>query len=188
MNTLATQRLTLRPLRDDDVFALAAAVNNNRIARNLLRVPWPYVLDDAHAFLVHTQTLPPRSAVFAIVLRDHDEPLLGTTGYETDGLNSELGYWLAENHWGRGYMREAANAVVEHAFKVSGLERLQSRCFLGNEASRRLLTALGFRPAGIGSAYAPVRGKLVTTQNFELSAKEWDLLRTSARRSKTLVP
>jgi RimJ/RimL family protein N-acetyltransferase len=70
---------------------------------------------------------------------------------------------------------------------VTRLDRLQSRCFLGNEASRRLLIAVGFRPAGVGNACAPVRRIMVVTQNFELTAREWGLLRPNLPRSKTIA-
>jgi RimJ/RimL family protein N-acetyltransferase len=186
MNTIMTLRLTLRPLREDDLIYLTAAINNPRVSRNLARIPWPYDLDDARAFHVHTMNLPPRSASYALVLKK-DGPVIGMTGYETDGQESELGYWLAENHWGKGYMKEAAQAVVDHAFAVTRLDRLQSRCFLGNEASRRLLIAVGFRPAGVGNACAPVRRNMVVTQNFELTAREWGLLRPNLPRSKTIA-
>ena len=186
MTTIVTHRLTLRPLRENDLISLTAAINNPRVSHNLARVPWPYDLDDARAFHAHTMNLPPRSASYALVLKKQDGPIIGMTGYETDGQESELGYWLAENHWGKGYMKEAAQAILDHAFAVTRLDRLQSRCFLGNEASRRLLIAVGFRPAGLGNAYAPVRRNRVVTQNFELTAREWGLLRTNRPRSKTI--
>lgn len=187
MNTIVTQRLTLRPLRENDLLALTAAINNPRVSGNLARVPWPYDLDDARAFHAHTLNLPPRSASFALVMKKQDGPVIGMTGYETEGQKTELGYWLAEDHWGKSVMKEAVRAVVDHAFALSHLDRLQSRCFLDNEASRRLLIALGFRPAGIGNAYAPVRRNMVVTQNFELTAREWGLLRPNLPRSKTIA-
>ncbi len=188
MSTLTTSRLMLRPLLESDLRVLAAAINNPSISQYLARVPWPYDLDDAQAFFDYTRNLPPRSAIFALVPRGGDEPLVGMISYETSTLETELGYWLSEDRWGCGLMREAAHAVVEHAFAVSGLERLQSRCFIGNEASRRLLVALGFRPVGIGRVFAPVPGKPVATHEFELSATEWRLLHPNSRRSKTLAP
>jgi 8-oxo-dGTP diphosphatase len=186
MHMILTQRLILRPLRDSDLIALASQINNPRIANNLGQVPWPYRLDDARAFYDRTRNLPPPAAVFALALRPRDEPLIGLSGYETHGDKTELGYWLAEERWGRGIMKEAASAVVDHALTISRLERLQSRCFLGNEASRRLLLSLGFRPTFIGRTNVPLRGRMILTQNFELGAKEWRLLRAAPARSKTL--
>jgi RimJ/RimL family protein N-acetyltransferase len=185
MYTILTQRLALRPLREDDLVALAAAVNNDRIARNLLRVPWPYDLNHARAFHLYTKNLPARSAVFAIALADDSATVIGIVGYEPSGIDWELGYWLSEEHWGKGYMGEAAQAAVGHAFTISAHERLMSCCFIDNAASRHVLLRLGFRPAGTGSVLAPVRQQQVVTQKFELSAKEWRHLREQSGRSKT---
>jgi RimJ/RimL family protein N-acetyltransferase len=185
MPTILTRRLILRPLRESDLVPLASEINNPRIANNLSRVPWPYRLDDARAFYDQTRNSQAQTAVFALALRPRDEPLIGLSGYETHGEETELGYWLAEERWGQGIMREAASAVVDHAFAISRLERLQSCCFLGNEVSRRLLLNLGFRPTFTGRTHVPLRGRMILVQNFELGAKEWRLLHTTSARSKT---
>ena len=46
-----TPRLLLRPGFPEDAPALAAAIADKAIARNLAVVPWPYTLRDAEAFL-----------------------------------------------------------------------------------------------------------------------------------------
>jgi RimJ/RimL family protein N-acetyltransferase len=188
MTMLTTPRLALRPLRRDDLLSLTAAVNNPRVARNLLRVPWPYHLDNARMFYDHTQALPPPSAVFAILTHAAPAMIAGMAGYESDGRHSELGYWLAEPFWGRGYMREATGAVLAHAFAKTGVDRLCSRCAIDNEASRRILYDLGFRPTGTNLVFFPVRRSTILTQTFELTAREWFLLPNHSGRAKTQAP
>lgn len=188
MTTLTTPRLALRPLRHDDLISLAAAVNNLRVARNLLRVPWPYHLDHARAFYDHTRILPTGSASFAILTRAAPAMIAGIAGYESEGCRTELGYWLAEPCWGRGYMREAAGAVLAHAFAKTRLDRLFSRCAIDNEASRRILLGLGFRPTGTECLFFPARRSDILTQTYELTAREWFLLPNPAGRAKTQAP
>lgn len=171
-----TARLSLRPVRDTDLAILASAINNPRISRNLTRVPWPYDLNDAVAFYEATRTLPARSAIFAIAPRTKPDRLIGVIGYE-GAPDPEFGYWLDEAFWGQGIMREAAQAVVAQAFTVGGIERIQSRCIVGNEPSRRILIGLGFRPVGISSVYSSARKGVVVSQTFELTAREWRLAR-----------
>jgi RimJ/RimL family protein N-acetyltransferase len=188
MTTLTTPRLALRPLRRDDLLSLTAAVNNPRIARNLLRVPWPYNLDDARTYYDQTQALPPGSAAFAVLTHAQPANIIGMAGYKSDGGLSELGYWLAEPFWSRGYMREATGAVLVHAFETTGLDRLCSRCAIDNEASRRVLIALGFRPTGTHRVFSPMRRSDILTQTFELTAREWFLLRNPPGRAKRQAP
>jgi hypothetical protein len=90
-----------------------------------------------------------------------------------NGPEEDLGspYWVSEPWWGKG-SSEAAAVAAEHAFQVTGIERLQGRCFLGNERSRRVLIGLGFRPTHIGQTYSKARGCYVVTQHFELTMGE----------------
>ena len=112
--TLATSRLLLRPPRAGDAYVVADLINNPRIAHNLARVRSPYSLDDAHNWLnrLHTSADP----VFAITL---DEKLIGVIGIEGERREGDLGYWLSEPYWGKGYTREAAAAILEHAFTIA---------------------------------------------------------------------
>jgi ribosomal-protein-alanine N-acetyltransferase len=60
----------------------------------------------------------------------------------------ELGYALAEEHWGQGIMTEVAAAVVEYCFKEFGLKRIQSRCKAEHNGSRRVMEKIGMTYEG----------------------------------------
>src|SRR5829696_5641570 len=171
MTTIATPRLTLRSLRHDDLASLASAVNNPRVARNLLRVPWPYRLDDARIFYEHTQALPPGSASFAIITHAAPAIIAGMVGYEFDGCRTEFGYWLAEPLWARGYMREAAGAVLAYGFAQMRLDRLFHVAPSITKPPTGFWSGFG-RPAPTASS-PPVRRSDILTQTFELTAREW---------------
>lgn len=51
----------------------------------------------------------------------------------------ELGYWLGEPYWGRGYASEAAAAAVDIGFEDMGLTCMTSGHFEENPASGRVL-------------------------------------------------
>lgn len=55
----------------------------------------------------------------------------------------ELGYVFHRDYWGKGYAKESCAAWMEQAFQ-SGLHRVYAECDPQNEASWRLLEALGF--------------------------------------------
>ncbi len=61
---------------------------------------------------------------------------------------AEIGYIFARNVWGNGFAGEAMKSVVGYGFGPLGLHRLYARMHAGNEASRRLLTRLGFSHEG----------------------------------------
>ena len=143
-----TERLLLRPGWAEDAPALAAAIADEMIVRNLATAPWPYGLRDAEAFLA--QARDPALPSFLIFERtDADPRLVGSCGLGRRPSGAvELGYWIARPFWGRGYATEAAVALIDIA-RTLGFTRLEGSHFLDNPASGRVLEKLGFEPLGI---------------------------------------
>ena len=143
-----TARLLLRPGWAEDAPALAAAIGDERIVRNLATAPWPYRLRDAEAFLA--QPRDPVMPSFLIFERtDGDPRLVGSCGLGRRPSGAvELGYWIARRQWGRGFATEASRALLDIAGALR-LPRLQASHFVDNPASGRVLEKLGFEPVGI---------------------------------------
>lgn len=143
-----TERLLLRPGWAEDAPALAAAIADEAIVRDLGTVPWPYRLRDAEAFLAK-----PRDPVLPALLvfaRGRVEPeLVGGCGLGRKPSGAvEIGYWTARAHWNRGLATEACAALVEIA-RALGIARLEGAHFVDNPASGRVLEKLGFAATGI---------------------------------------
>ena len=143
-----TQRLLLRPGWAEDAPALAKAIADETIVRNLSSAPWPFGLRDAEAFLAA-----PRDPVLPSLLifeRTHGAPaLVGACGLGRRPSGAvELGYWIARGHWDRGFATEAGQALVGIA-RALGIARLEASHFLDNPASGRVLEKLGFQSTGI---------------------------------------
>lgn len=62
----------------------------------------------------------------------------------------ELGYWLGEPFWGRGYMPEAANALLKRGFAELGMTTIWCGYYDGNEKSKRVVIDGSFCPEPIG--------------------------------------
>ena len=143
-----TTRLLLRPGWAEDAPALARAIADETIVRNLASAPWPFGLRDAEAFLAAPRDpLLPSLLVFE---RTAGEPVLaGACGLGRRSSGAvELGYWIARSHWGRGFATEAGRQLVEIA-RTLALPRLEASHFLDNPASGRVLEKLGFQSTGI---------------------------------------
>ena len=143
-----TPRLLLRPGFPEDAPALAQAIGDEFIVRNLARAPWPYGVRDAEAYLAE-----PRDPVLPSLLafeRTAAAPkLIGYCGLSrrTSGA-VELGYWIARSHWCRGFATEAGKALIDIA-RVLGLAQLEASHFIDNPASARVLDKLGFESTGL---------------------------------------
>ena len=81
---------------------------------------------------------------------------------------AEIGFLFRRASWGKGYAREAMEAVVNHAFGPLELERLSARIHAGNERSRRLLEKLGFSHEGILRGYVLREGLRIDCLVFGL--------------------
>jgi RimJ/RimL family protein N-acetyltransferase len=97
--------------------------------------------------------------------------------------SAELGYTLLPEHRGRGYAAEAVAAVVEHAFSVSTLRRVEACCVPENIASRRVLERAGFRLVRIQRSGAVVRSRAVEVMLFEMRRSEFAQLYGSSANS-----
>lgn len=89
----------------------------------------------------------------------------------------EIGWRLAPRHWGKGYVTEAARALLRHGFETHGFEEIVSYAVHDNHRSTAVMERLGMRhrPAfdfedtGIPENYAHLRPHVV----YVLSRKQW---------------
>ena len=163
-----TDRLLLRPGWAEDAPALAQAIGDELIVRNLAVVPWPYSLRDAEAFLAAPRD--PLLPSLLIFERTGSAPsLVGSCGLGRRASGAvELGYWIARPHWGQGFATEAGRALLDIA-KALGLKRLEASHFLDNPASGRVLEKLGFRSTGlIAPRLSCARGTEIPARYFRL--------------------
>jgi len=163
-----TERLLLRPGWIEDAPALAAAIGDQEIAQRLARVPWPYSEGDAESFL--NMPSDPLRPHFLICLRSNNR-LIGGIGLSGDG-EAELGYWIARDHWGRGYATEAGRAVLALADSSLRLPRIRARRAIDNAASAKVLRKLGFHPTGKKTWSASLAGGTMETRLYAREREE----------------
>ncbi len=145
--TIATRRLVLRPLVASDAAAVAAAIGDPAVSRNLARVPHPYRRTDAEAYVAFTERAAAsrRSLILAIT---RGGVAIGVVSIDAIPARNRLGYWLAQGHWGRGYGSEAVAATIAYALEVLGVRLVRAGVFVDNPASLRIVRKLGFRVIG----------------------------------------
>lgn len=70
-----------------------------------------------------------------------------------------VGYWIGPDYARQGYMLEALEAVVNYAFNVLDLSRIQAGCLPENAPSRALLEKSGFKYEGVAQSYLQIDGR-----------------------------
>jgi RimJ/RimL family protein N-acetyltransferase len=166
---IETSRLVLRAPMRGDVPDLMRLADNPKVASRLARMPSPYTRADAVGFIEITSQRPDERP-YAITLADH---LIGIIGFSFhEGEPPELGYWLGEPHWGKGYMTEAGRALIDAAQRTHHYDLIVARALEDNAASLHVLEKLGFRRAGKGRPRKTetIRNSLV---QLELRRPRW---------------
>ncbi len=140
---------SLRLWRMDDAPALAEAANNRNVWINLRdRMPHPYTLADAEAFILQ-RVKQDSGLVLCVEVEGRAAGGIGLhPGDDVNRLTAELGYWLAEPFWGRGVITAAVRAIVPCGFERLSLERIEACVYANNPASARVLKKAGFTCEG----------------------------------------
>lgn len=173
---LVTERLVLRPLHEHDIAELRQLADNRRVATMLARMPYPYTIEDARAFVAMSGAEQAEGRSYALTLAESGA-FIGCAGLDAKEGRLELGYWIGEPFWGRGYASEAAHALVDLAFRTTDIERLDVSCRLTNAASRRVIHKAGFHYSGQAGMNSLAAGP-VAIERYELERADWIALRS----------
>ena len=164
---LETERLTLRPPRHADYEQWATL---RRESRDFLQ-PWEPTWAPDHltrrAFTARVawarRSIAGGSAVPLFLIRRIDGALVGAITLDNvrrgPAQSATTGYWTGQAHARQGFMREALEAVVHHAFTGLDLSRIEAGCLPENAASRRLLESCGYKYEGVAQAYLQINGR-----------------------------
>ena len=142
-------RCIIRPWRDGDQLSLIRHADNRNVWLNVRdNFPHPYTLADADRW-IHHATNALKDLVFAIEVEGEAAGGIGLVAKEdVYRLSLEIGYWLGEQHWGKGIMTECVGAITQYAFTTFEITRLYADVFEWNTASMRVLEKNGYVKEG----------------------------------------
>lgn len=172
--TRQTERLTLRPPIESDAEQITMLAGNFAVSSMVGRIPYPYSQADAEDFIHYTEKERVTGKGFVFALVDHG--LIGMIGLDdvTDD-GAELGYWIGEPFWGKGFASEAAESVVAFGFNEVHLKQIRAAHFVENNRSRRVLEKMGFKTVGDPISHpCAARKESVTAQRLVLSRTDWE--------------
>ncbi|KAL4803077.1 acyl-CoA N-acyltransferase [Aspergillus unguis] len=146
---LPASKTLIRPfISSDDTVTLSTQANNPLIAQYMRNAfPSPYTLTDAENWIAFTGTQNPR---YDFVIAEQDtNSLIGAIGLkpriDVHHRSMEIGYWVAEGHWGLGIASEAVRLFSAWAFQeFRHVVRLDAEVFEGNRGSARVLEKAGY--------------------------------------------
>ncbi len=161
---LQTNRLILRRMQRSDSRDMFEYAKDPTVTRFLTWDPHP---DEAYTrrYLTYVSSRYKAGEFFdwALILNGENK-MIGTCGFtRIDCKNrlGEAGYVLNKNYWGRGLATEALQRVVQFAFEVLGLDRVESRFMEGNIPSKRVMEKAGMTFEGFADAPLLTKGSSV---------------------------
>lgn len=173
---ISTPRVVLRWISEDDIDSLYEIFSNHHVMRYWSSGPLPdrQAAADLQREIAEGNE---NETMFkwGLALRDSNT-IIGTTtlfNLNLDNGRAELGYAMSHAHWGKGYMNEALNALVSHAFEAMDLRRLEADVDPRNAASIRVLEKLGFQREGFLRERWHVNGEIQDAFFYGLLRREW---------------
>ena len=84
-----------------------------------------------------------------------------------------LGYYLGAQYSGQGYMTDAIQLILRHAFTKMKLHRLEANVQPENAASLALIKRAGFTREGYSRRYLRIGGRWRDHERWAILAEDW---------------
>ena len=164
-------KIQIRKWELADAKDLATALSNRKILDNLRDgLPYPYTEQDGKDFIAAMLAADENSTfAFAITL---DGKVIGSIGaFRQENIHkhtAELGYYIAEEHWGKGIMTEAVKQLCDYVFSHTHMIRTYAEPFAYNIGSQRVLEKAGFQYEGTLRNNAVKNGKILDMKMYSI--------------------
>ena len=162
-----TERLVLRPAREDDLDAIHAILSNPQ-AMTYWSSPPHETIEQSREWL--QKMIGVRLPEGEDLIIEHDGEVIGKAGL---WRFPEIGFILHPDFWGQGYAQEALKLVIDRAFDVHGLPRIEADVDPRNLSSLKLLSRLGFRETGRKERTWLVGDQWCDSVYLALDAESW---------------
>ena len=165
--------LILKVVPREDYVAYHKMVNNPNIARMTGTIPHPCTLEFVEDRLQTRERAERETGKQAERGIYVDGTLVGgAMHFPGDDEYQEIGYFVSEDHWGKGYATKAAKAIIELARAQGFTDKLVAQHAKDNPASGRVLEKVGFVVTGEGVSKSAGRDEPNEVWHLELAAAE----------------
>ncbi len=165
----------IRKWKLSDAKDLTKALSNRKVQDNLRDgLPYPYLEQDANDYISSMLSANENDTfAFAITI---DDKAIGSIGvFRQQNIHrqtAEMGYYIAEEYWGKGFMTEAVKQICEYVFEYSDIIRIYAEPFSCNVGSCRVLEKAGFQYEGTLRSNAIKNGKVMDMKMYSLLREE----------------
>lgn len=159
----------IRKWRLTDAKDLATALSNKKVLDNLRDgLPYPYTEQDGKEYISLMLDAGENNA-FAFAITVDGKAIGSISAFRQDNIQkqtAELGYYIAEEYWGKGIMTEAIKQLCNYVFTHTDIIRIYAEPFAHNIASCRVLEKAGFKCEGTLRSNAVKNGKVLDMKMY----------------------
>lgn len=148
--TLHSPRLLLRPFTLADAPIVHRLAGDPAVAHTTQNIPHPYLDGMADAWIETHAPLFASGERLTLAIQMGSN-LVGAValGIERSHQRAELGYWVGQPYWGKGFATEATVAILAFGFRELDLNRIHAVHLTRNPASGRVMQKAGMQFEGI---------------------------------------
>lgn len=168
---LTTHDLVLRPFTEQDSADVFAYAKDEQTVKHLT---WPAHHDESESLqAIRMFFLKP--GVWAIC-KVEDSRCIGCIELRVKEDLVDFGYVLRRDQWGKGYMTQALQAVLQEAFEHLGIEKVCGAHECGNDASGAVMRKCGLHWVAHRDAVQVTPTRIADMECYEITKSEWDQL------------
>jgi ribosomal-protein-alanine N-acetyltransferase len=180
MVKLFTERLVIRDFNIDDLKNHHKLISDDNVMRYLQDIKTNSFKKSKENLLTAIANIKSenRELYFFLIENKFTNEFIGEIGYTVIkntpyGKLVNLGYFIKEIYWNKGYIIEALKRVIEFAFEEDNVYRISTGCIKENIGSEKVMQKNGLIKEAEYKEYVIHEGKLKDRVEYRLLKNEW---------------
>lgn len=147
---IETERLILSQLKENDIPFIVEYLQHRIYSDLTSNIPYPYTENDAKLWLEMSTDAFENNTGYTFGIHNKKGGFIGAIGiHDRDDDKAELGYWIGVPYWNKGYVTEAARAVVGFGLNTLNFNKIFATHFLHNPASGKIMEKIGMEKEAV---------------------------------------
>lgn len=175
---LEGKKVKLRGFEKNDLEETHKAMNNPNMTRYLSVYFRPHSKEEEEEWIEKTWEKRQKGQEYTFAVEEKtSEELIGSVSLlsiKQKDKRAELGIWIKEDYWGKGYGTEAEELMVKYGFEELNLHSIYARAFDFNERSQKAIEKVGFKKVGKQRESLYRNGRYCDTLYYDMLKEEWE--------------
>jgi RimJ/RimL family protein N-acetyltransferase len=166
---IETERLILSQLKEEDLPFVTEYLQDKIFSDVTSNIPYPYTGEHARFWMKMSRESFENNTGYTFAVRNKEGQILGAIGlHDRDDDKAELGYWMGKPFWNKGYVTEAATALIDFGFNELQINKIYATYFLDNPASGRIMEKIGMEKEALLKQHLKKDGKYIDVMMYSI--------------------